>query len=357
MKHAPTLADALIRELQKPLYRRSKRYAALASNIASARKFMLDDNMSAFMADLAYASLLTCRNTDKAHMLMNGMRQMARLPHDLIWIEYNFHAKAHRAVHEYGAQISLDPAMIPDRNGWLCWRHPEVDNAFMAMECASHSFSAKGVKEPVPNGTPFCYAWRTDDGPLPWKRLPIPGRDHPEGHLTGIMSYRCASVGVVHAPQFPEDFLLQYMKESRYDPLIELSSDLRYLWALLATINDLPTKTVTVQATKGYIARGRYHKFVDHSVIHLTVPVKAYRRVAGRAIAIARRRAHQVRGHWRKHWQHRPAAFCEHIWKTEGSKMECSLCGGQRLWIHQHQRGDANLGFVTHDYTVEHPND
>jgi hypothetical protein len=47
---------------------------------------------------------------------------------------------------------------------------------------------------------------------------------------------------------------------------------------------------------------------------------------------VARRRAHQVRGHWRRDWRHE----------------------GQRIWIKEHQRGDASLGFVTHDYHVEH---
>lgn len=27
---------------------------------------------------------------------------------------------------------------------------------------------------------------------------------------------------------------------------------------------------------------------------------------------------------------------------------------GSRIWIREHQRGDASLGFVTHDYSVKH---
>jgi hypothetical protein len=55
-------------------------------------------------------------------------------------------------------------------------------------------------------------------------------------------------------------------------------------------------------------------------------------KVARSIIARARRRAHQVRGHWRRDWRHE----------------------GNRIWIKEHQRGDASLGFVTHDYTVKH---
>jgi hypothetical protein len=32
--------------------------------------------------------------------------------------------------------------------------------------------------------------------------------------------------------------------------------------------------------------------------------------------------------------------------------MICRKCGGHKLWISEHQRGDASLGFVTHDYDI-----
>jgi hypothetical protein len=107
---------------------------------------------------------------------------------------------------------------------------------------------------------------------------------------------------------------------------------MRYMWALLSTINTLPVSNKFVAASKGYVAKGRYRRFVDHSVVTLNVPETRYRRIAAHAIAVARRRAHEVRGHWRKDWRH----------------------PGERLWIAEHQRGDASLGFVTHDYEVHH---
>jgi hypothetical protein len=359
MKKAPTLADAMIREWSRPLYRRAlDPNNVIAQSIAKARKFVLDANMSAFMADLAYASLLTCHNTGKAHKLLDGMRQLARLPHDLTWIEYDFHAKAQRAVHEYGATINLNPEQRPDKCGWICWQHPTLPTAFMAVECSSQSFNQQGEKQGVPQATPFAYGWRTEDGPPPWASMPVRGHAHPEGYLTGIMSYRSDSVRVIAPPHLPREFIDYYLEHTAYNPLKEVSSDLRYLWALLATINDLPTKMMDVRSAKGYIGRhGKYHKFVDHKVIHLTVPAKAYKRVAQRAIAIARRRAHDVRGHWRRHWMHRPATFCEHRWEAHGNDVSCPLCGGKRIWIPSHQRGDASLGFVMHDYNVEHPHD
>ena len=73
------------------------------------------------------------------------------------------------------------------------------------------------------------------------------------------------------------------------------------------------------------------------NVITLRVPEKAdLRKVAQRVAGeIIRRRAHQVRGHWRDDWR-----------LPKGNKS---------LWVTEHQRGDASIGFVTHDYLVEHP--
>jgi hypothetical protein len=51
-------------------------------------------------------------------------------------------------------------------------------------------------------------------------------------------------------------------------------------------------------------------------------------------LAGIRRRAHQVRGHWRDDWR-----------LPKGNKT---------LWIAEHQRGDASLGLVIHDYEITH---
>ena len=32
----------------------------------------------------------------------------------------------------------------------------------------------------------------------------------------------------------------------------------------------------------------------------------------------------------------------------------CERCGKHRIWVHEHQRGDASFGFVTHGYNVTH---
>jgi hypothetical protein len=147
---------------------------------------------------------------------------------------------------------------------------------------------------------------------------------------TGISSYRSAQVDFIPTPAGNLALDLATELKSEFNIFHEVAGDLRYLWALLATINDLPVTFTDVRASKGYVARGRYRKFSDHRVINLKVPAARYRRIAARAIAVSRRRAHEVRGHWRRDYRHE----------------------GQRLWIREHTRGDASLGWVRHDYTV-----
>lgn len=331
---APTLADSLIRESFRPEWKKHiDPHNRMRPLLLEARKFVLDDSMSAFMADLAYASLLTTNNPTKANILLDGMRSMARLPHKITWIEFNSNAKMTRARDEYGAKVN--PDLAPEKCGWLLQQHPQLDTAFMALECASHSYDLNGQgRVGTPQPFIFSYAWRSDEGAPPWPKLklntidtvllPVPA------FLTGVSTYRTDSLHLVDSGIYPKTLLDTYLKKSSLNPLQELASDARYLWALLATINQLPVSRSDIVASKGYVARGRYRKFLNHTVIKLTIPTERFKRVAAQSMVIIRRRAHQVRGHWRKDYRH----------------------PGGRLWIKEHQRGDASLGFVTHDYEV-----
>ena len=114
----------------------------------------------------------------------------------------------------------------------------------------------------------------------------------------------------------------------------------------------LPVTFERVEPSKGYMARGGgYKKFLQHTVLHLTVPETRWRKLVGKTAAILRRRAHQVRGHWRKDWRSPLASLCEHDFDDH---MKCRRCSGHKIWIAEHQRGDASVGFVTHDYEVHH---
>jgi hypothetical protein len=114
-----------------------------------------------------------------------------------------------------------------------------------------------------------------------------------------------------------------------------------------------------VRQSKGFLARGRIRKFLDHKTITLYVPTrKSTRLIARQAIAMAHRKRHEVRAHWRDDWRNPPSKRCNpHIWVSiddEADHIRCELCSGLQIYIHKHERGDATLGYVTHDYKVKH---
>lgn len=349
MTAAPTLADGIIREWSRPKYRMLDPTNWAAKHIAQARKFVLDEGMSTFMADLGYTTLNACgNNKERRRHLVESLRKLSRLPHALTWIEFDKQAHRRRVKEAYHPEISAEPDSVPDRSGWLLMQHPQLETAFMALHCSSHSWDDKDQRMAMPNVGQFAYAWTCDDGIPPWPRDPdyhvpqlckvdVSDRDtfaSPAGILTGVLEYATESFSIVPAPHVSREAAAAYRRVSgrTFNPVGELAHDARYLWSLLATINDLPTSLAVVKPSKGYVSRGNYKRFSEHTVISLTVPAKRYKAVAKRAIAIARRRGHQVRGHWRKdHWH-----------------------PGERIWVREHERGDASLGFVLHDYTVSH---
>jgi len=79
----PTLADAFIKEWSRPIYQRVGNPMFLVRSLAAARKFVLDEAMSAYLADLAWASLITTENPHKSNILMESLRQATRLPHKI----------------------------------------------------------------------------------------------------------------------------------------------------------------------------------------------------------------------------------------------------------------------------------
>jgi hypothetical protein len=329
MSNNPTLADSLIRSSFRKNYELIDPKRELPKLIAQANRFVLDDDMSAFMADLAWASLLTCKNSDKASILLNSLRKLARAPHKVTWIEYNHRARQHRAEQEYGSKSTSPTETGPDKCGWLILQHPHIETAFWALECASHTWGKSNERIDNPQAFILAHVWSSEDHPIPWNLITSQGNIAPEGVTTGVLSYTSPYAGVTTG-FLPPKYLSAVFNKSPLNPLEELGGDLRYLWALLATINDLPVTTSEVAASKGFFAKGKYRKFLDHRTIRLTVPTKQYRRIAARAVVAVRKRAHQVRGHWRKDWRH----------------------PGQQLWIREHQRGDASLGFVVHSYEV-----
>ncbi len=112
----PTLADDMIKEWTSKRVRRIDPNHWIANHISKARKFVLDEGMSEFLADLAYTSLNACKTEAARHNLVESVRKLARLPHAITWIEYDKQAHRRRVKAVHHPDIDAGPETVPDRN-------------------------------------------------------------------------------------------------------------------------------------------------------------------------------------------------------------------------------------------------
>ena len=356
MKDSPTLADACA----ATLYDRSlppgmfKVWNEILKAIVSANKFVLDDTMSAYLADLVVGAWKggLRKRVNSAH----NARRQARLPHADTWIEFDNSVfmdryrrqGRHAMTFENRAGVFRPDEKLPDnavpfRIGWLLRQHSVIDTAFQMIEVRTSTMKKDRVFI-----APAAIAWSSDDGPIPWPCLDI--------------KYGSSlSEAATHFQGFISDRVYPIEAHPRGLEMVNINIDLlgsgqtitpiTHSWLLLATINDLPISVERIQPSKGCMRRGSYKKFLKHSVIHLNVPETRWHKLVLKTSQIIRKRAHQVRGHYRKDWRRPLLLTCEHIFDDS---VTCKLCGGHKIFVHEHQRGDASLGFVTHDYEVHH---
>ena len=348
-----TLADRVVRELWRPKTHlplvMNRPLSSLRNSIIAARKFVLDAAMSAFLADLATVPFKS--HKQRMPDVIDSMRHGARLPHQKTWIEYEATPFRERlasfgAADVYGGRIQRDAANVPISWGFMCETYPDAGSAVAVRTFCSSKELVLAV--------PFEWVYNCLDEPLPW-----PDADLNSGMFAhGVTPYVCDYVGVRYDKLLAERGInVKLPNKTFVTPavIVEMTGSLRYLFAFLATLNDAPVVTATVTPSTGYIARGAYRKFLEHTTVRLVLPASERERTARKLIVAVRKRAHQVRGHWRI----LPAAgpICEtgtHLWTAGIARQTCGTCGTRRCWITEHQRGDASLGFVTRQYAVGH---
>jgi hypothetical protein len=345
----PTLADAVIALGYEKTFARTKSqepHKDFARRVASARKFVLDDTMSAFAADLMHE--FWGGGQRKRLIAFDNARQQARLPHSLTWIELDFCAFMDRNK-RWGIKMRFPNA--PERFGWLFEQHHRIDTAFCCTEARSTVNAA----------TPFDawvhsvgMAWCSDDNPSPWRVLDLlpPTSDLTVSEAcTKLLDYKRRNVHFI-ARLFDEDRTIEFLSRTMKDWHEVLPAlDFRIIWPLLAIINDIPITRTLIAPTHGVLLGAKVRAYAKHTVLHLTVPDIEWKRLMRKSAKLIRKRAHQVRGHWRKDWRKPLAPGCEHAFSAD---MICQHCGGHKIWVPEHQRGDAGIGFVTHDYEVHH---
>jgi hypothetical protein len=348
----PLLADRLFKyvsaEPKKALIQvrdNGKAVADFRQFMKDAQRFALDDEMAAMLGDLGWAFFDRYKphiNTwgrspegDKEHArvdrLLNDTRILSRLPFDNTWVEYNFRKR-------FAAQKNNNPALFTPLDqvssvvGYIMRKLPQSDTMFSATLVLDDEGIQTTVGGPIIS--PWAYVWSTsEDDELP------PGVPWMTPEQQARISVGFASSGewtkyVRLVETWPLTGSLANLSDydrSRY--IEEFGGELRYIWSLLATINDLPTRSEVVQPQRGYMCRGQIRKFFSYSIIHLHVPKDTTRtQLAKKVVVRTRQKAHRVRGHWRTNWRD---------------------VNGPKIWVREHVAGDASLGWVYHDYSVE----
>ena len=344
----------------------------LRQMLLQARRFVLDDEMSAFLAHLACAAFKYVRKSGDADIdeirvqrennlrrrAIEQMRVSARTPFEIVWIEFNFRRFAQQSDEITGLDSCLPET--PNREGWLIWRHPRRDTA-MQIQAFADAMSESDV-DAAKTTSPVGFGWTVDDSIPPWPTCLDLSECDPKTMFTtdaevacGLSKYKTEHVVVCHTHLIARS-AIEKAKTAKaqwlHDAVLNHAGILRRVWALLATIDDIPVLKKDVSVMRGFVAKGRYRRFLCHSTITLHIPEKReLQKLARQLIAIARRRAHEVRGHWRNDWRNPGSRLCKHEWQVDQT---CALCHAHRIWIHEHQRGDASLGLVVHDYLVSH---
>jgi hypothetical protein len=352
-KHDATLIDKVIRNYFKG---HNKQRHEVRDKLIRARKFMLSRDMSAYLADLTNAAFMY--SPQRALALIDAARRQARLPFPVTWIEYDCRARKRRSHEAYSnVQYPVSGALVTEgeiipRVGWLLEQHPQIETAFKMTEFVDIEGTADFMM-------PFSPTWVCDDATvIPWRPLSWDDTGRARSEVaTGVLGYVTDRVSIA-GNVFTEFFERESRGGAMAHLMKETIGELRVAVMLLATINDLPVSFDAVRPSKGYVARGQYRRFVEHSVIHLKVPAhRSLKTLAARALTNLRRRAHEVRGHFRIDWRQPPQALCQHDWQdAEHGALRCTICHGRKLHIRNHQRGDASVGYVMHDYEVEKRN-
>jgi len=322
--------------------------------------------------------------------------QYATLPYDTTWIEFNLRAKMSAIARITDRPVDLTG--VSDRLGLLLQRID--DTSAVCTLVPSNTYD--NIGEAVPNTT--CYFFSTTEierfqprfgcRPIDDKTSKLLDKD-PElakeavdlskatlwGYSTPSPEqsmdinwntlrvpeflYRHGEIGVsrIFTPLSHRSFRAKdtpmTLSEIMVAELREYTGTVRWLVTVLAMMNEVPIHAEpVVRQQKVRATRTHSNRMLDYHKVSLILPKVnpvAYYEKKLRHADIRRRRAHEVRAHWRTYLHETRCGYEQHEWvyDHENGYRLCAKCEAYGRLIHEHIRGDANLGWVRKDYVVK----
>ena len=326
-------------------------------NLRQAHRFVLDDDMVRHITTVSH-------NTTPQKLLER--LPSATLPYTTVWLEFNLHCK----VMTYNALAGRkdDLKDTPKRLGLLFSRHTTNPSQW-SMELVSEGYvdgdEAKGTIV-----APFWAAYSLGQPSFPVDFEYKGASDVLAGYGWG---YTRRKTDYVEVPECLKGKVYLTISSSAEtvvrvgDPhriaesicvvANENAGILRWAVTALAILSEVPTQVgEEVQPTGRRMVAGSDKPFLSYRRLTLHLPnnkdpVRYINRKLDHAVA-ARKRAHDVRGHWRNYHL---VEGCEHTWQQadeDPTYRRCTSCGAFSRFIAEHVRGDATLGWVKKEYVL-----
>jgi hypothetical protein len=376
------LANALIKETYKPktnlrgITERSPE--SIRQAVIEARRFILDEPMSQLLAALASVPYDRVDSKEKKIEVLTSERRSSRLPYPKIFVQFD--GKAFRRGLQaiagdkkdlWGKELA-DPEDVIDPVGWLI---EQIDNLVVLTEFFEIDNAVATV--------PFSWMWTTRDATAnAFEVCNEKDLANNSGALysdfdckaaqlaTGMVGHIDPSIAIAYTNRggkaaIPARDRVTVKQEGQSDfythALVgEMGGVVRYAFAFLSTLNEVPVRYERARPTAHYLSNGKRRTAVDVHHVRLILPNRTinYRQMArGIYHDIAHKKNHPVRGHWRMFCDS-PSKMCiseqEHVWGQADATghADCIYCTASRTWIKDHRRGDEALGRVDHDYSV-----
>jgi hypothetical protein len=337
---------------------------SIRRSVVNAKRFTLDESMSEFLAELSRAPFNVAN--ERFPDVMESLRHSAVPPFENMFVQIDNRAFRRGLRKSPGVMDSWQQQLVPEHSeelidvtGWL------VESKEGQPEVTMTEFFHSDAGEMM--SLPFSWLYRTND--VGWKDDDVTSvKGGMFAH--GIHGFTDPCVAVRYSrslDQMPTHHTVEVNEPNGekfkiHFTVAEYGSTLRYLFAFLATLNNVPKISTEIRQSKHFIGGGQRRKYLDHTVLTLQLPAKqTTTQLARRLVAQARRGWHIVRPHWRLSHPRLGGNYCptreSHIWGVADARghATCKQCEARRVWIIlPNGRGDPTISVRTHEYNVTH---